>query len=175
MKKWFFLPLLFAASFGPAQTLTRLKIEPLDFSSEDGGNFPRSVHQMESEGEQIYIRSRKDGAITIIDRPGRILRTIGRRGEGPGEFRGGIHVMADHRGHLYALAWGKRDRLSHFFEGAFQGDIPLHSRNVSFTGPGSNHFAVLGDLVVFPSHPSSGALPWPTIPMAGKRPWAIGV
>ena len=67
---------------------------------------PRLGRVVIGADERLYVPQRDDDAIRVHEPGGRLLTTIGRRGQGPGEFRslGDIGLIGDT---LYALDSGK--------------------------------------------------------------------
>ena len=61
------------------------------------------------EEEKIYILDSGNHRIQIFSPKGKYLRTIGRLGQGPGEFRQPLSIDIDSRGYLYVLGrWNNR-------------------------------------------------------------------
>lgn len=96
--------------------------EELSIGNEDAeGNivlYRPSLHLVDSEGN-IYICDFQDMQIKVFDPDGRLSRTIGRKGDGPGEFQsiGEIALLPDDR--LLVLDW-EAHRISLFdTEGKF--------------------------------------------------------
>ena len=82
--------------------------------------------------ENIFVLDYKDSQIKVFDKTGRFLRTIGRKGQGPGELNGARSLSIDRtNGTLFVLELGGR-RVSCFdAQGKFikslpyKGDLPL--------------------------------------------------
>jgi hypothetical protein len=75
-------------------------VEQLRIGSIDGPHALTRVHAIlpSRDGRQVYIGQRQESLIRVFDaRSGRVIRTIGREGAGPGEFRSltGIGWKAD--------------------------------------------------------------------------------
>jgi sugar lactone lactonase YvrE len=55
------------------------------------------------EGGAIYVLDTGNQRIQVFGSDGRYLRTIGRRGQGPGEFQSPSSITLDHQGNIYVL------------------------------------------------------------------------
>ena len=52
---------------------------------------------------RVYVNDSKESAIRVFDAAGAYLKTIGRAGQGPGEFNGYLQEIEHSQGRLYAL------------------------------------------------------------------------
>jgi len=142
-----------------AQTHRRLTIEPIDFQwNDDPEHFPSYIRQIESWGDHIYIRSRVDCFAAKLDVSGKILQTIGSKGQGPGEIAYGILAMAVWDEGLWIVDEARQDRILHFVNGAYQGYIAVDGGNIFPRGLNSNVFAASPKHIVHPAYPRSGSL-----------------
>ncbi len=62
----------------------------------------------------IYAADTHYSRIVVFSPDGRLLRTIGRKGDGPGEFRLPTDVAFDDEGFIYVSEYGGHDRISRF-------------------------------------------------------------
>ena len=91
-------------------------VEDLSISGEDNdGNilFFRPTLSLVDDDENIYITDYQDQNIKIFDPSGKLIKTIGAKGDGPGEFRGILSVAVTKEGKLVVLDGGAR-RTSFF-------------------------------------------------------------
>ncbi|MCJ7580991.1 MAG: 6-bladed beta-propeller [Candidatus Aminicenantes bacterium] len=98
----------------PNKTVTF--VEDLSISSEDkDGNilFVRPTLSLVDDDENIYITDYQDQDIKIFDPRGKLIKTIGAKGDGPGEFRGILSVAVTEGGGLVVLDGAAR-RTSFF-------------------------------------------------------------
>lgn len=140
-----------------AQNVHILKIHPIDFIG-DPKEFPSDVEQMEAYQGQIYLRSKNDSVITVIDKKGNLLTKIGGLGMGPGELSQGALAIGLYRDHLWVQDVNRRSLLQHYVNGKYVGYLLIQDGNLSSYGIGSNVFAVAEDRIVFPTSPRNKAL-----------------
>ena len=80
-------------------------VKELSLGNEDDENFMfYAVRDIETDGDQnIYVMETGNHRIQVFDRNGKYLRTIGKKGQGPGEFNLLICIDIDEEnGRLYA-------------------------------------------------------------------------
>lgn len=77
----------------------------------------------------LYVLDRESGRVVVVDREGRHLRTVGRPGDGPGEFRtpGAMAVARD--GRVVVFDIGHRALLVFGADGELQGSLPTDIRD----------------------------------------------
>ena len=95
---------------------TVIFVEDLSISSEDkDGNilFVRPTLSLVDDDENIFITDYQDQDIKIFDPSGKYIKTIGAKGDGPGEFRGILSVAVTEEGKLVVLDGAAR-RTSFF-------------------------------------------------------------
>lgn len=147
------------ALFFAYQDRQTLYIEPIDFHDKGVEEaFPSNVRQLESVGEKIFLRCKKDPYVTIMERSGRILGKIGTQGFGPGEIDRGILAMAVYEDHLWLQGANQIGHLNHYVQGQFAGSVPIESVNISVHSRNSNAFAATPEAIVFPASPRTGHL-----------------
>ncbi len=97
---------------GPARLLVVEELT-IDRGADESSRFSelRSV-QADSQG-RIYALDGKDCVIRVFDSGGRFLRTIGQKGQGPGEFSTPGRIVLTHDDEIVALDSGNR-RMSYF-------------------------------------------------------------
>ncbi len=90
--------------------------------AEPWAQFTRSGPMGFDESGNLYILDRAAFQVIVVDRNGELVRTVGRQGEGPGEFqrprdlvvwRDGTFVVPD-AGHDAFQIFGKDGRIEHF-------------------------------------------------------------
>lgn len=108
----------------------------LTMSEADGDphkSFYRASTIADRDGN-IYVGQSADGTITVFNKSGEYLRTIGSKGKGPGEFLPFFTACTNNANELFVLDYGNQ-RLSKFsVEGAFINSVPVSSikRPLSF-------------------------------------------
>jgi hypothetical protein len=129
-----------------------------------------------------------DAEISVFDSTGRYLRTVGRQGEGPGEYGSIAHIAVGPRYiHVFDYRQERRTMLDHDFEVVRTDRVPGRFRSVAVVNDDVTVFA--GDLLhmlrpsgEMTSHgydgrvSSSRPLPWATLTVvAGKDDavWAV--
>lgn len=92
----------------------------------------------------IYVVDRGNYRVQKFDEMGRYLRTIGRKGQGPGEFQGPLGVCLDVLNNLYVLEYKK----IHIFDihGEYTSSFPLDFHLVDFAVDASGHILGYSDL-----------------------------
>jgi len=106
-----------------------------EFVVDDAGNF--------------YISDRMEYHVKVFDRSGRYLRTIGRRGQGPGEFDGmGSLSIVRTTGEL--AVQNVRKRCLSFFkaDGTYLRDLPFEERIISFAYLDSKGNIYAGETII---------------------------
>jgi len=157
LSRFLVLTLILSCLHGRSQELHRLQIHPIDLDMETD-YFPHVIHQVENVGEEIFIRGKKDPRIFVINRTGKILRTIGKKGHGPGEFSQGVLAMGIWGEQIFAMDVNQRELLLWFSNGAYQNQFKVNSSNSVPFGMNSNTFGVSDEFVVFPVSPRTGHL-----------------
>ena len=84
--------LLFGCTANPPDDQPQTELSPerqLLITSPDTGNvfFTRTGNAIVTPDSQVIVDAGDGGQLLVFDQGGRLLRTIGRRGQGPGEFR----------------------------------------------------------------------------------------
>lgn len=102
--------------------------------------FGRVVDVAFGPDSAIYILDGQAGEIRVFDSRGSYLRTIGRRGEGPGEFASPYGIWVDERAHLWVADEGMR-RYSRF---NLSGELLETLRSPFHGGVGRGQFRVSG-------------------------------
>lgn len=137
---------------GTADIESRLELQPLDFQGDLVDHYIPTISQIESNGTHLFIRSSRHTSILVLDREGRMVETLGGRGEHPMEFGfSGVLAIAVNGKDLWGLDMG-RARARHFHEGTYQNSFRLKSFNTLFTMPTSNVFAFSETQVVIPAN-----------------------
>jgi len=155
-RSFFIIPLLSVClSQGVlAQDLQRLKITPIDLYNE-GNIYPHWVDSITNDGNRIYTSTVQDPFILVLEPDGRVVKTIGREGKGPGEFSDGIVAMSVYKDHVLALAT-PRDQLSHFVSGEYVGVVKIKPvAHLSVHTHTANTFAFFEDTAVFQAFPGT--------------------
>ncbi len=95
--------------------------------------FARMGEFIVDDAGHFYISDRKEAHIKVFDKEGRYLRTIGRRGQGPGDLDGiGALSIVRTTGEL-AVGNVLRDCLTFFkAEGTYLRDLPYGGRHTDF-------------------------------------------
>jgi hypothetical protein len=90
-------------------------VEELRLGGEDEGPLSFSDLRSFAVGEDgtLYVLEARENEVRVFDGSGAFLRTIGRRGQGPGEFERANGVALTPDGHLWVYAPGAR-RLAQF-------------------------------------------------------------
>jgi hypothetical protein len=94
------------------------KIGALDETDENYQFFMAFDASMDEEGN-IYVMDSGNYRIQIFDPAGKYLKTIGREGNGPGEFRNLFSMDLDGNGNLYVTDRNKRSLEQFGHEGTF--------------------------------------------------------
>lgn len=130
---------------------SKVVLQPVDIVA-SGGLYPLgSVHQIESDGGRLFLRSLTETRVLVTDRHGKVLQEIGRAGNGPGEWGGtGIQAMAIFKGEIWGIGT-HRLTLNGFKGGDFLNSIDGYGLQPGHQGATSNVFAVSPDLIVVPS------------------------
>jgi len=85
--------------------------------------FPNGVQlSVDAEG-MIYVSDFGNRRIQVFDRNGNFVRTLGRQGQGPGEFQFPGKVLFDDQGHL--LVWEGLGLIVFNRDGTFLRNVPL--------------------------------------------------
>ncbi len=147
--------LLFLMCADWEQSVYKVKLEPFDLvEDEAGASFLTGVHQLESGGELLYIRDKRASHILAVNRDGQVVRVIGRKGGGPGEFKGRVTAFAVHGPALWAI--GDRGQRATYFEGgAHVLDFKLKGYNIDAVGPDARPFGFTNEYVLVQAHPST--------------------
>ena len=99
--------------------------ENLSIGREDDENYlfyrVRGI-ALDSE-ENIYVLDKGNFRIQKFDKSGQFLQTIGRKGQGPGEFQAALGFFIDARNNIYADDFRQIDRFNK--QGQFIDSIPL--------------------------------------------------
>ena len=158
MVKW--LMLLGCCTLAGAQESRRVLLAPVDFKKGDHEVTLTGIHQIESDGSRLYLRSNRDLEIFILTPDGRCVGKIGGKGDHPSQFGyQGILAMAVRGSELWALDQGIQ-RLRYFVDGDYIDSFPLGEGNYNLLArlPTSNVFAFSRDRLVIPTHPIRGYL-----------------
>lgn len=154
------IPMMLICYTEPA-TVYRLKVEPIDFTADSaraGEGIPHTPKRAAASGGVLYVSSPQDGYMAVMDPSGKVHKKLGRRGDGPGEFRSGLIGLSAYGGSVFAFARAAPDRLLHFKNLTFENELTIESHNLSLAGLNTNRFGVSADHVVMPAHPATGAL-----------------
>ena len=97
-------------------------------------------------GGNIYVGDLKQACVKVFDKAGAYLRTIGRRGQGPGEMEGILSVSVGHNNQ--ELIVGDGYKLVVFdLQGRFKRNLMLHSwADKAFLDRTGNVFAWISDM-----------------------------
>ena len=132
----------------------RALLQPLDIAPESDVYF-RSIGQLGSVGNRIYLRGLENPEIVVIDRKGAVLERIGGKGQHPGEFDPGVLAMAVSEGGIWAIDSGMRwVRL--LIGGRYETGFSLTGYNESLAYPTANDFAFSEWEVVLPAAAPQG-------------------
>jgi hypothetical protein len=96
-------------------------VEDLSINGEDNeGNIILfdPVHFIVDGNENIYISERQDQVIKVFDSNGEHIKTIGKKGEGPGEFQSIGHLAITNNGELVVIDF--RSGRTSFFDSSGQ-------------------------------------------------------
>ena len=101
MLGFFSFLLLFA---DPILDVHQVVLQPIDIQHK-GNAYPlHAIHQIESDGQRLFLRSLNETRVLVVDRMGRIQQEIGRDGNGPGEWGAtGIQALALFRDELWGF------------------------------------------------------------------------
>jgi len=138
-----------------------VQVAPTPFEiREDGASLfdVKAVSQILRVGDELYIRSARDPSITVISTDGDILRAIGRRGSGPGEFQSGVQAMVVTGNGMWAVGTTRRTTASYFVEGAFEKQIDIEPWGPRQLTMSSNLIAAREGVLIVPVVPSLDAL-----------------
>jgi len=119
--------------------------EDLSIGSEEDENyfFYRAWHMAVDKKGNIYVVDRSNTRIQVFDKEGQYLRTIGRKGQGPGEFHSPQNVFVnDQNGEIYVPDF--RSIKVFTSNGDYLRTIPLESYNRSYCI--SSGGAIIGDV-----------------------------
>ena len=107
--------------------------EDLRIGDEDDDNYrfyqARAI-TLDSE-DNIYVVDRGNYRIQKFDGQGRYLRTIGRKGQGPGEFQGLLGIYVDVHDNLYAYEYKRIHVFTKY--GEYQSSLSLDYHLVEFS------------------------------------------
>ncbi len=151
---------LFSALSSNATETYRLQVTPFDFQSEDAGfidYYLERYHQMVIQGDMLYLRAQDHPQIIGIHTKTSQGTRIGSMGEGPGEFRTGASMMAVVENQIWAVDFGKTDRITHYVNGRYKGAIPIDSMAPFIPSDGLS-LAVSDREVIAPVSPRTGHL-----------------
>jgi hypothetical protein len=151
--------LILLSLFATGESAYKVVVNPLDFQVEDNpATHFAGLHQLESNGEHLFLLCRKEPAIIEITGDGTFIRRIGKQGNGPGEL--GYH-------HAWAMAvsgpsvWvlrGDLTFLNYYEHGDHRADFrPKSYQFIAPTGA-SNRFASDNEQILVQAHPSTGTL-----------------
>ena len=101
-----------------------------------------SAVRLLGDGDRVVVVEPRVPRVTIWTFDGSLIRTVGRRGEAPGEFQGGIFVQ------VHAAGFNVRDaqRFTLFStNGDLVGTVPYPPRSLGFRGFGLGAEVLLGD------------------------------
>jgi hypothetical protein len=107
--------------------------EDLRIGNEEDENysFYRGVSLAVDKDENIYVLDRGNHRIQIFNKNGYYLQSIGREGQGPGEFQNPSKIFIDSKGDIYV---NETHRISIFNnKGTFRNSIPLDT-NIYYWG-----------------------------------------
>lgn len=107
--------------------------EDLSIGSEKNENylFYRTWHLAVDRQGNIYVLDEGNNRIQVFDKKGQYLRTIGRKGQGPGEFRSPQNVFVnDKNGEVYVPDFRSIEVFTS--NGSYLKSIPLESFNRSY-------------------------------------------
>jgi hypothetical protein len=97
--------------------------------------FPRGAVLSVDEAGNLYVADFGNGRVQMYDGTGKFQRTIGRRGQGPGEYGFPSRVLFDGAGN--PCVWGARELVCFGKDGVFKKKIPIKTfLNYSILGPG---------------------------------------
>lgn len=133
------------------QSPVEVQIQPLDMESK-GHLFPlRAIHQLETDGERLFVRSMQDARVLVLNKRGQILFEMGRKGNGPGEWGStGIQAMALSENELWGFGT-HRMRVNTFRDGQFQGSFDISELRPGHQGATSNVFGISQTHIAVPS------------------------
>jgi hypothetical protein len=120
--------------------------EDLSIGNEDDDNYrfyrARAI-ALDSENN-IYVVDLGNYRVQKFDEMGRYLQTIGRKGQGPGEFQGPLRVFVDARNSLYVSEYKK----IHVFDnhGQYKSSFSLDYHLVDFAVDSDGHILGYSDL-----------------------------
>ncbi len=112
------------------QEMFRLKVTPFDSQNHDVGftaYYLDSYAQMVFRGRDLYLRSFREPQMARIDTDTLEGSLIGSKGEGPGELRGGVLCMEARGPNLWAVDSGRRNKILHFVDGRFKGELTIEA------------------------------------------------
>jgi len=106
--------------------------EDLSVGSEEDDNylFYRVRAIAVDDENNIYVVDMGNYRVQEFDKNGRYLRTIGRKGQGPGEFSGPVGLAIDSQHNLYVKEYRRIQKFNQ--EGKFIESIPLEYNLVDF-------------------------------------------
>ncbi len=96
-------------------TVSRWRLEPtvtIGATDADTSRQFTDIAEIEERNRLVYVRQRHEQVLRVFDSTGRHLRTIGRTGSGPGEFRE-LFTFGFTADTLWTIDWGLR-RISWF-------------------------------------------------------------
>lgn len=106
--------------------------EDLSIGSEEDNNYLfHRVRALAVDSEKnIYVVDMGNYRVQMFDLNGRYLRTIGRKGQGPGEFSGPVGIAFDSQHNLYVKEYRRIQKFNR--QGKFTESIPLEYNLVDF-------------------------------------------
>jgi hypothetical protein len=108
------------------------------------------------DAERIYISDWKESHIKIFDKNGVYLKTVGRRGQGPGEFQKINRLQIINHNQLSVFD-GNLKRLSVFsLDGDFEKSIPIQKMSPLDVGIGSNGYFLVKTVHLDPVSAKAG-------------------
>ncbi|MDJ0838380.1 MAG: hypothetical protein QNK37_17820 [Acidobacteriota bacterium] len=135
------------------QERLRVDIEPFDLNQRGEITFfPKSIDQLESGGDHIFIRSNQESNIVMVNTTGRILTKFG--GNNMPDPRG-VLGMAYHGGRIWGID-SDRSRIREYFPESFGRSWWIKSYQLTPFIPTNNSFALSEDVMVVPVNPSEG-------------------
>lgn len=118
----------------------------------------------DSEGN-LYLLDRQAGSITVVDSTGALVRTFGRRGNGPGEMASPMGMAVFPDGRVVISDIGNRGFVIFGADGAFQRLLPFQATQFATTItplPSGDVFQSGGGVRISLGGPGAGAPPPPT-------------
>ncbi len=133
--------------------------DPLIYQDEDNPDtFLTGIHQLESNGDHLFILRERYPSVIEIKRDGRFVRNIGRSGEGPGELgHHGPISMAVHGNSVWIFRNDMKS-INYFENGEFKVSFKPESYQMARNKLPAYHFGFDQDHVLIQSYPGDKSL-----------------